>query len=46
MSWTSAVRSLLELGAANVAEGDREGILVANVAACVIVVTTTSFALI
>ncbi|KQX60379.1 MULTISPECIES: adenylate/guanylate cyclase domain-containing protein [unclassified Ensifer] len=46
MSWTSAVRSLLELGAANAAEGDREGILVANVAACVIVVTTTSFALI
>ncbi|OCP09445.1 hypothetical protein BC374_02470 [Ensifer sp. LC13] len=36
----------MELGAANVAEGDREGILVANVAACVIVVTTTSFALI
>ncbi|NRQ15398.1 adenylate/guanylate cyclase domain-containing protein [Ensifer sesbaniae] len=46
MSWTKAVRSLLELGASNAAEGDREGILVANVAACVIVVTTTTFALI
>lgn len=35
-----------QLGASNAAEGDREGILVANVAACVIVVTTTTFALI
>lgn len=46
MSWTSAVRGLLEVGASNAAEDDREGILVANVAACVIVVTTTGFALI
>lgn len=46
MSWRSVARSFLEIGASNAAESEREGILVANVAACVIIVTTTSFALI
>ncbi|MEI2296473.1 adenylate/guanylate cyclase domain-containing protein [Ensifer sp. MJa1] len=46
MSWTSTTRWLAELGLTQTNEADRQGILVANLAAAVIAVSSVAFAVI
>lgn len=46
MSWTSAIRWLAELGLTEACEADRQGISVANLAAAVIAVSASGFAVI